>query len=62
VYSENTGLRKPNELETILYHLHMLGKKDIKVVFSDLKVYDEINILNSQMTLAQTKDLFKYAR
>ena len=40
----------------------MLGKKDVKVLLSDLRVYDEINLLTNQMTLAETKELFKYAR
>ena len=62
MYSENTGLKKPNELETFMYLLNVLGKKNAKVLFSDLRVYDEINMLNSQMSLTETKDLFKYAR
>ena len=62
MYTENSGIKKPNELETIMYVLNMLEKKDIKVLLSDLRVYDEVNILNNKMDLNETKELFRYAR
>lgn len=45
-----------------MYVLGLLQRKDTKVLLSDIRVYDEINILNNKMNLSETKELFKYAR
>lgn len=55
-------MTKPNEMATIAYVLSRSASENSKVLFSDMRVYDEVNLIIDKINLAETREFFKYAR
>ena len=55
-------MTKPNEIATIAYVLSRNANENAKVLFSDMRVYDEVNLIIDQISLTETREFFKYAR